>query len=328
VAGVQTCALSVYLPRRLAGALIVVIAVVHPGAAEVVFPPASRLGISPPPGVTMSRTFLGFDDSTRGVVIALTELSAQTYPKIEKQFTADQLKADGFAVDTREDVTAEILGETWAGFIIAARHTVAGTPMRKWALVARTSDLTAIVIIVVPEAALAAYPDTTIRAALRSFTIRAKRPVEELLSVLPYRLSELAGFHILQSSPDGTVVLTAGASDTTLPVNQPYFSVTMRPGEIPQVAEEDSFARRELVPFVNPATFHLAQSTTMRIGGQRGREIVGDTVDSESGVELQVVQWLLFGSDQYVQMLGYARKDGWQSTFPRMRAIRDGFGPR
>ena len=87
--------------------------------------------------------------------------------------------------------------------------------MRKWALLARTDDMTVIVIGVVPEAARDAYPDAALRAALASVVVRAKLTPDEMLAVLPYRLGDLGGFRLLRASPDGTAVMTLGPHDTT-----------------------------------------------------------------------------------------------------------------
>jgi hypothetical protein len=40
-----------------------------------------------------------------------------------------------------------------------------------------------------------------------------------------------------------------------------------------------------------------------------------------------MVQWLRFGPG-VVQMFGVARIDQWTDAFTRMRAVRDGFGPK
>lgn len=292
--------------------------------AQPVFPPGSRIGLVPPPGMTASQTVQGFEDRARGAVLAVTELSLQSYAKVEQDFSDEQMRAGGMALIAREAI------ETPGGpaVLIGARQTVNGVAMRKWALLTRTDDMTAVVIASMPEAAGDAYPDAVLRAALASVLIRTKLSVDEMLAVLPYKLGDLGGFRLLRASPDGTAVLTLGPNHTTLPVEQPYFLVAPRWTEPPPASERDRFAQRALMSFVNRPDLRVVTSEVVRIGGQQGHEMVAESIDERTGDPLMIVQWLRFGSGGFVQMFGIARKDRWAEVLPRMRALRDGFEPK
>lgn len=41
-------------------------------AAEPIFPSGSRIGIVPPPGMTMSTAFQGFEDTAHGAVLVMS----------------------------------------------------------------------------------------------------------------------------------------------------------------------------------------------------------------------------------------------------------------
>ena len=146
------------------------------------------------------------------------------------------------------------------GLLVVARQTENGVALRKWALLTRTEDMTAIVVATLPETAREAYPDAALRAALGSVTVRAKFSPDEMLAVLPYRLDDLGGFRLLRASPDGTAVLTFGPNDTTLPAEQPYFMVAPRAVEPPPAAERDRFAQRVLAGFVNRPDLRIVRS--------------------------------------------------------------------
>jgi len=76
------------LPFRLAAAVIVALALATPArAAAVEYPPGSRIGLVPPPGMTASKRLQGFEDPARGAVMAITELSAQSYPHVAREFS-------------------------------------------------------------------------------------------------------------------------------------------------------------------------------------------------------------------------------------------------
>jgi hypothetical protein len=266
----------------------------------------------------------GFEDPDRRALIALTELSPQVYDRMAKEFSVERLRADGFSVDSHEPAA---VGNA-RGFLVVARQTVGGVPIRKWALVVRSTDLTAIVVALVPDTAQDVYPDATMRAALASVAIRPRPAVEDLLAVLPYRLGELAGFRLLQAHPNGVAMLTDGPAETTRPAEQPNVMVLMRPSEPPTARDQESFARRALAGFVDATRFRIVRAEPMRIGGQPGFEILGTTQDGDDATDLTMVQWLRFTPAGYVQMLAAARTSVWPATFPRLRAIRDGIAPK
>jgi hypothetical protein len=214
------------------------------------------------------------------------------------------------------------------GLLIGARQSENGVTMRKWALLARTADMTVILVATLPDAAKDSYPDAALRSALGSVIVRPKLPPEEMLAILPYRLSDLGGFRLLRASPAGTAVLTLGPADTTLPAEQPYFTIALRAAEPPQAAERDRFALRALTAFAGRPDLRVVNAGPVRVGGELGHEIVAESRDLRTGDELMLVQWLRFGVSGFVQMFGTARKDQWSAVLPRMRMLRDGFAPR
>src|ERR1043165_2758593 len=210
------------MPRIVLAFLVCLAACSSALAAEPVFPPGSRIGLVPPPGMTPSASFQGFEDRARGAMLVVTELSAQSYGKVEQVFSPGQMATGGMEVLLREHVEIP----SGKGLLVVARQQENGVLTRKWALLMPGSDLTAVVIASMPEAAL--------RDAFARVTIRAKLTPDEMLAVLPYRLDDLGGFRLLRANPDGVAVLTLGPADTTLPAGQPYFMIARRAVEPPQ----------------------------------------------------------------------------------------------
>jgi hypothetical protein len=289
-------------------------------AADPVFLPGFRIGLVPPAGMVASRTFQGFEDAGRQAMLHITELGAETFSQVDKDFAPDVMKAGGIEVERREDMTLAGLH----GYLIVAHQDLAGVRVRKWALVLTRGDLTAIILAVMPEAAREAYPDAVLRAALTSFAVRETVPDAEKFGLLPYRFGDLAGFRLVQAIPDGTAILTYGPSDATIASEQPFFLIRTAGGDVPPPAERDSFARRQLTGVGGFEQFRPVQSTALRLGPDQGHEIIAEAKDPKNGVELTAVQWLRFGSVGFMQMLGIARRDVWAAAFPRMRALRDG----
>lgn len=289
-------------------------------AAEPVFPPGSRIGLIPPGGMVQATAFQGFEDRAHGAMLILSESSGQSFVKVEKEFSSERMQASGMEPLARETIVLP----SGPALVVGARQSENGVPMRKWALLMLANDITVMVIASLPDAEKDAYPDAALRAALASVVIRAKLSPDDMLAVLPYRLGELGGFRLLRTSPDGTVVLTFGPNDTTLPAAQPYFMMTPRAVEPPQAAERERFAQRMLIGFISNPELRIVRSEAVRIGGGQGHEIIAETKDKVTGDDLVMVQWLRFGGN-VMQMFGIARKDQWADALPRMRALRDGF---
>jgi hypothetical protein len=204
------------------------------------------------------------------------------------------------------------------GFIVLARQQTGGTTLRKWALIAGTSTLTAIVTLGVPEEAASAYPDAACRASLASFAVRAKVPAEEQLALLPYQLRDFAGFRIVRALADGSALLTDGPNDTIKAADQPYVLIAIPPVAPPQPEDREGFARRLLAATPGVKDIRIVRSEPQRIGGQPGHEVIAVTM----------VQWMRFGPGRFLHIFGLARTDAWQSVFTRMRALRDGIEPK
>jgi hypothetical protein len=50
--------------------------------------------------------------------------------------------------------------------------------------------------------------------------------------------------------------------------------------------------------------------------------------DPQTNAEIEIVQWLRFGTGAYLRILGLAPKEHWTESFSRFRAVRDGLEPR
>jgi hypothetical protein len=309
------------MPLRLLALVICLVVGSHVFAAEPVFPPGSRIGLVPPPGMTVGVSFQGFEDRANRVSLLVNEVSAQTYDRIAEDFTPETIRRVGM-----EEISRETLRLAFGdGLLVVTRLGEKEAAVRKWALLARADDLTVTLIAIVPDAAVSAYPDSTMRAAFASVVVRGKLTSDELLAVLPYRLDDLGGFRLLRANPDGTAVMTFGPKDTSLPAEQPYFMITPRPIEPPPAAEREQFAQRMLAGFLNRPNTRVVNSEPLRIAGAPGYQIVALATDQQTGDELAMVQWVRFGPG-VVQMFGMAKRDQWESALAKMRAVRDGFG--
>jgi hypothetical protein len=289
-------------------------------AADPVFPPNSRIGLSPPPGFVPSSKFPGFENPQANAAILLVELPAEAFPEIEKGFTDEALKTRGLTVETREAVELA----SGRAILIIGQHAAGDQKRREMIFAATLTGVTAIISVQIPEESRAAISEAEVRAALKTAVARASVPEAEKLAALPYRLSELSGFRVIRGGPDGTALLTDGPEDTVAAVAQPFVLIGLAPGEPPKPEERDTFARRAFSSIPGIKEIRILRAEPLRIGNQPGFEILAEAKDQSSSTEVTTVQWLRFGAGGYVQMFAIGRRGAWAELFPRLRAIRDG----
>ncbi|MGA2125104.1 MAG: hypothetical protein ABSG76_03030 [Xanthobacteraceae bacterium] len=290
---------------------------------EPMFPPGSRVGLVPPPGMVLSPAFPGFVDPARKAAILIGEFPAEAYEEVEKGLTANAQKA-GFTQERRENLA---LAEG-TGVLVVGQQDMQGIQVRRWMLVAATGGLTALVSVEMQNAAAEASTDATIRSALESLKVRAVVPNDELLALLPYNLKDLAGFRIVQAAPNGGALLTDGPKNSIELDEQPAIIITIIPAVPEQGADRGIFARQALTGVPGVKDMHIERMEPMRIGGQQGHEMVLSAKQARTATDLTVIQWLRFGSSSSVRVLAIARKEDWQQLFPRFRLVRDGLEPK
>jgi len=219
--------MTVAMLSRFLIVLALVLGALPAAAADVAYPPGSRIGLAPPPGMVTSKSFFGYEDPDNNAAIILLALPAKAFSDLEKSITADALKQQGLTFETREAMPLS----TGNAFLVLGHQEVDKIKIRKWILVAASSALTALVTVQIPEPAKAVYPDAVIRAALATLAIRATVPVDEQLGLLPFKVGELAGFHVAGVAPGRAVILgDADAPGSPGAVLEPHIFVAIAPG--------------------------------------------------------------------------------------------------
>jgi hypothetical protein len=286
--------------------------------AEPVFPPGLRIGLEPPGELRVSKHFSGFEDLDRKVAITILDLPARAYQDIERSvFGKDQ---QGLTIHKRESFPFE----SGIGILISGQAQENGVTVHKWFLLATAvggniRNLTTLVSVQVPETALTVYSAAIIRKALASITFRPM-PIQEQLGLLPFKLSELAGFRIMQVLPTGGVILTNGQTDDIS--RQSYMIVSVGPGAPANPGDRDRFAR-DILATAPLRGLKIQVAEPMRISGSPGYEIRA-LATGPRGDAVTMVQWVRFAGSGYMRIIGVTRKQDWDTLFNRFRAVRDG----
>jgi hypothetical protein len=288
-------------------------------AADPIFPVGSRVGLVPPAGMVVSKGFLGFEDVAKDSAMLIAAQPPAAFPEIEKSLATDELSKNGITVDNREEIKFDF----GKGTLVVGKQTADKTRYRKWLLNVQTNDLTALVNVQVPEQETA-YSDETIRASLATLAVRAIIPDAEKLSLLPFTLDDLAGFHIENVLPGRAVMLI----DTPDGVPTNNFDIRMFvaafDGGPTENDDHAQFARMTFGQIVGIKDVQITMSEPLRIGGGSGFQTTAQAKDMKTGDDIMVAQWLRFGTGGFMQMIGMAKADGWPTALTRLRAVRDG----
>jgi hypothetical protein len=312
-------------PIAALAACIFLIALALPaGAADAVFPTASRLGMVPPPGLEASKSFPGFEDSDKTAFIRLIALPEQAFAEIDKTMTNDALKKQGMVVEKRE--TLKLPGGN-AILVLTRQETPVGR-LRKWLLIAPVENLTAMVSFEMQAKSPPLFSDDAVRQAFATLTTRTHVPDSEQLQLVPFRVGDTAGLRLVRVVPGVAAQFTNGPKDTLEALEQPQLVIAAASGGPAQTGDRDQFARNAMSGLPPMKDVRIATSESMRIGGQAGHEVRARGVDPQTGQEIEIVQWLRFGTGAYLRILGIAPKDQWTESFTRFRAVRDGLEPR
>jgi hypothetical protein len=289
--------------------------------AEPVFPPGLRVGMEPPPGMTPSARFPGFEDPDQKAAITILDLPLSAYQELEAaafnkvQRDLEQPKRESFPF------------ESGIGFLISGIGQQNGVAVHRWSLLAQAvggvQNLTVLINVEVPESALSVYSDAIIRKALASVTFRPA-PIQEQLGLLPFKLHELAGFRVAQISPNGGVILAEETADNRGP--QPFMVISVERGGPAEPADRSRFAR-DLMASAPVRDLSVQSAEPMRIGGIAGHEIRAQG-KGPAGDPVSMVQWLRFGSGGYLRIIAVSPTEKWEQSFTRFRAVRDGIEAR
>jgi hypothetical protein len=287
-------------------------------ADDVVYPPGSRLGLVPAPGLHASTSFPGFEDRDNNVALLLGALPPDAYAQFEKSDSAEGLKKLGATLEKRETLA---LPNGKALLVIGRQDKLA-----TWMLVATMPDMTGMITLRIPDAAKEVYPDKALRAMFASLAVRAEVPIAEQLGLLPFRLGEMAGFRIGGVLPGRGVLLTDVAADAAM--IEPHMIVALMPGGPAEAADRDDLARQIFRSIPDLKDVRITGSESMRIGGLQGHEIMATAKDPATGTDISLVQWLRFGGGAYLHLVGVSTTPAWTPAYARFRAVRDGIESR
>lgn len=307
---------------RLIFAIALLISALGPvRAADPVFPPGIRVGITPLVGLARAKTFVGFETEDQGVKVLVAELPADAYNEVMNAFKANPAGAGGVKPESIE---------TAAGLAYYTIETGkdGSTTVRRYSMILPGGTFAGYIAVQVPENATKIYTDDAVRQMFASAVVRKEVPVEEQLGQMPFKVSELSGFKNVRTLAVGAAIVLADGDEIKGLESAPFMVVGIV-GSVPtQPEDRGRFAQQAATTIPGVREARITMSEPLRIDGTPGYETRIEAVSGKDNTPVTVVQWLRFGGQSSLRIIGSAPRQEWTKAFPRFRAVRDGIQPR
>lgn len=290
-------------------------------AADAVFPPGIRVGLTPLVGLVPAKTFLGFETEDQGVKVLVAELPAGAYGEVKNAFKADAANLAGIKPQSIETASG-------TAYYTAEDAKDGAVSVRRYSMIMPGGSFSGYIAVQVPENASKIYTDDAIRKMFASAVIRKEVPVEEQLAQMPFKVTDLADFKNVRTLAVGAALVLADGDEATGFEAAPFMVIGLI-GQSPATPDDrDRFAQQALTSFPGVHEARITMSEPLRIDGMPGYETRIDATSGKDNTKVTVVQWLRFGGPNVLRIVGSSPRDQWEKAFPRFRAVRDGIQQR
>ena len=290
-------------------------------AADAVFPPGMRVGLTPLVGLSRAKSFVGFETEDQTVKVLVAELPAEAYDEVMAAFKANPAGAGGVKPESIETAAG-------LAYYTAESAKDGATNVRRYSMIMPGGTFAGYVAVQVPENAAKIYTDDAVRQMFASAVIRKEVPVDEQLGLMPFKISELADFKNVRTLAPGVALILADADETTGFEIAPFMVIGLIGSTPAQPSDRDRFAQQAATTIPGVRDARITMSEAIRIDGTPGFETRIDAVSGKDNTAVTVVQWLKFGGSSTLRIIGSAPRDVWPKAFTRFRAVRDGIQPR
>jgi len=290
-------------------------------AADPVFPPGVRVGMTPLVGLSPAKSFVGFETEDQSVKVLVTELPAEAYGEVMNAFKANPAGSGGVKPESIE---------TSAGlaYYTAENARDGATSVRRYSMILPGGTFSGYVAVQIPENATKIYTDDAVRQMFASAVIRKQVPVEEQLGLMPFKINELGDFKNIRTLAAGAAIILADGDEATGFEPAPFMVIGLIGATPAQPEDRGRFAQQAATTIPGVRDARITMSEPIRIDGMPGYETRIDATSGKDNTAVTVVQWLRFGGPNALRIIGSAPRDQWAKAFPRFRAVRDGIQPR
>jgi hypothetical protein len=309
-------------PIQLLFAVALFVTAICPAfAADPIFPPGMRVGMTPLVGLIRAKSFVGFETEDQSVKVLVTELPAEAYGEVMNAFKANPTGTSGIKPESIETAAG-------LAYYTAESAKDGATNVRRYSMILPGGTFSGYVAVQVPENATKIYSDDAVRQMFASAVIRKEVPVEEQLGLIPFKISELSDFKNVRTLAPGAAIILADGDEVTGFEPKPFMVIGVIGATPAQPEDRGRFAQQAATTIPGVRDARITMSEPIRIDGMPGYETRIDATSGKDNTAVSVVQWLRFGGPSSLRIIGSAPREQWPKAFPRFRAVRDGIQPR
>ncbi len=290
-------------------------------AADQVFPPGARIGMTPLVGLAPAKAFTGFETEDKSVKVLIAELPANAYGDVMNTFKTNPALPASARPESLET------GAGTAYYTVENAKNAAGA-FRHYAMILSGGTFSGYVDVQVPENATKIYSDDAVRQMFASAVIRKEVPVDEQLSLMPFKVGNLGGFKSIRALGATGALLLADGDEAAGFEAAPFMVIGLMAAAPTQADDRARFAEQAARAIPGMHTGRITMSEPVRIDGMAGYETRIDATSGRDDTPVTLVQWLRFGGGSAMRIIGSAPRDQWEKAFPRFRAVRDAIEPR
>ncbi|MBR0838173.1 hypothetical protein JQ612_33670 [Bradyrhizobium manausense] len=309
------------LTRPLAALALLVVSAFPALAADAVYPPGLRLGMVPLVGLSKAKTFPGFENEDGSVKVLITELPPAAYNEVVSAFNTNPAGANGIKPDKIETLAGLAYFTTESG-------KAGDAPVKRYSMIVPGTGFSGYVAVQVPENASKIYTDEAVRQMFATATIRKEVSADEQIGLLPFKITDLAGFKDVRTLVPGASIILADGNESSGYESKPFMILGLIGATPQQTDDRARFAQEAAMQIPGVRESRVTMSEPIRINGQPGFETRIDGISGKDKTPVTVVQWIRFGGGTSLRIIASAPRDQWSDAFTRFRAVRDGIQPK
>ncbi len=282
----------------------------------IVFLPGKALGLKPPAGFELSKTFAGFVHAESGSSFLLVQLPAAAFAEIKSGMTSEGLASQNITVTSNEPIKID----GYDGILVKGLQTAGENKVNKWILLLETPETA--VLLTAQDLTGDSLDDATVLATLNSIQIRKPPPLDVQIASLPFTMGDLAGFRVVRTIAGSGVLLTKGPKDVVTDGSQPVL-IIQRPIERPfptSVFPADlSEQLLRAVKTLNVTS--IGETVESTVAGADGYETIAKATDQVLKADVVVGQWLRLTSGEQMHALAILPTEGHEALLPDLRKL-------
>ena len=310
------------LIRRVLAAALLTIAATNPApAADPVFPPGARVGMVPLVGLNRAKAFIGFETEDQGVKVVVADLPAEAYNEVSTAFKSAPGGAGGIKPESIETPAG-------LGYYTVENGKDGAVNVRRYSMILPGPTFSGYVAVQVPEKAAKIYTDDAVRQMFATAAIRTEVPVDEQLGLMPFKIGELSSFKNVRTLAPGAALILSDSDEKKGFEIAPFMILGLIGSTAASPDDRGRFAQQIAATIPGVRDGRITMNEPVRIDGQPGFETRIDAVSGKDNTPVTIVQWVRFGAQTSLRIIGSSPRDEWAKAFPRFRAVRDGIQPK